>query len=429
MSVAPEYDEQTKESVDFSLLRRKMEVVLGRLLKDSQGHKNHSLNTRPMARLFSLEKTVDMVGKSRPTIQKLVQKLQSDMESGVLPEDALPSLDINEKTKRIVGYPFSWIQALRAEAGTLPWRDPRTDDPLVLSVLQFKGGVGKTETTSNLSRFFALKGYRVLVIDMDHQGSCTGSFGFSPDITFSEKDTVIPFIKAEAENLEYAIRKTAWPNIDLIPGCMALEKINWALADYAMNAESQADIRDLYYELRAGIETVYQDYDLVLIDSPPSSSVNSFAIIASTDGMIIPIPPRKHDIASTVQFLGIVERLVQSTVNEEGQQEQGILTGKHFKFVRFLITQFVNEGNRSSNDADFYKICRAVFGDLCYERVFRMMSNIKEATRSFTTVYETQKPNKDVIKELDAVFSQIEIDVLRQWPSKQHILREMGIGG
>ncbi|MFA0809380.1 AAA family ATPase [Microbulbifer epialgicus] len=424
------------ESVDlvdgtpnFGLLRRKTQLILKRLQQDAQGYKNFTIESRPLGRLFSGTKVATMVGRSRTTLKKLEDKIIADMKNGELPKDFLPPLERNSETGRVVGYPFPWVQAFREAAGTSPWRDPAIDEPFILAVCQFKGGVGKTETVSNLARHLALKGYRILVIDMDHQGSLTGSFGYFPDMVFKEQHTVIPYIKGEEEDLEYAVQKTAWPNIDLIPGCMALEEFNWAMADYALQAETSEDRKELFYELRRGIETVSNNYDMILIDSPPSSSINSFEIIAAADGVIVPIPPRKHDLASTEQFLGIAERLTQTVDDGNGNKAEGTLSGKKFKFLRFLVTQFVNEGNRSKNDSNFYEICRGIYSSYCYEKVFRMISNIKEAARDFTTVYEVEKPNSSVLQELDAVFEQIEMDILRHWPSKQDQIRQAGLGG
>lgn len=422
--------DEIQENVSFSSLRKKTQLILMRLMKEAQGFKNLTSKpeSRPVARLFSVKEAETMIGRTRPTIKKMEEKLLNE-ENNLLPL----AIHANGRT---AGYTFSWIQALRKEAGTLPWRNPETDDPFTLSVIQFKGGAGKTETVSNLSRYLALKGYRILVLDLDHQGSCTSSFGYFPDMTFSEKDTVIPYLKAEKDSLDYSIRKTAWPNIDLIPGCMALEDFNWTMAQYALSiAKNEKDVsaeelklqqRDLIYELKRGIETVSHNYDIVLIDSPPSSSIISFEIIAATDGVIIPVPPRKHDLASTEQFLGIAERLTQKGGDDK---VEGELSDKEFKFLRFLVTQYTNDGNRSSNDADFFRFCKTIYGDNCYDRVFRMISNIKEASRNFTTVYEVKKPNKAILQELDSVFEQVEHDIIKHWPSKRNALMKEAIGG
>jgi len=420
-------DVVVEERPNFGLLRRKTQLVLRRLLEDAQGLKNFTIDSRPVGRLFSQKEVESMVGRTRTTLEKLRDKILEKIQNGEMAADQLPQLEVKE-SNRIVGYPFAWVQAFRQIAGTLPWRDKNMDEPFILAVTQFKGGVGKTETVSNMARYFGMKGYRVLVMDMDHQGSCTGSFGYFPDMMFTEKDTVIPYIKGEKETLSYAIRKTAWPNIDLIPGCMVLEDFNWQMANYALEAETLKEKRDLYYELRRGIETVYENYDIVLIDSPPSSSINSFAIIAAADGIVVPIPPRKHDLASTEQFFGICERLTMLP-GLDVEKSGGILSDKDFKFLRILVTQFVNEGNRSDNDSVFYEICRTIYGSMCYEKVFRMISNIKEAARNFTTVYEVEKPNKAILQELDSVFEQVEIDIMRHWPSKQEQLRKAGLAG
>jgi len=416
---------------NFGLLRKRTKLILQRLLEGGQGLKNISLDSRPLGRLFTLKEVEKMTSKTDTTLKKYIKQIQSKIADGAYIGKALPPLEFNEKRTRIIGYPFSWVQALRKEANTLPWRHPDFDDPFILAVSQFKGGVGKTEVVANFARYLAMRGYRVLVIDMDHQASCTGSFGVFPDMMFTEQDTVIPYIRGDEDDLSYAIKKTAWPNIDLIPGCLQLESFNWSLAKAAMECTSAQETKDLYEELKIGIGTVSGNYDIVLIDSPPSSSISSFEILAAADGIVVPLPPRKHDLASTEQFLGIAERLFGTVVvNDDGEEveEEGILADKEFKFLRFLITQFTNEKPRSTNDIDFFNICRKIYGSLCYEKVFRTISNIKEASREFTTVYEVEKPNKAILKELDAMFAQIETDILRHWPSKQKQLSAAAFG-
>lgn len=414
---------------EFSELRAKTQLVLNRLFDGAQGRKNFDAETTPMARLFPYHEAAEMVGCSVNKIRSLRDTMLEKRAAGELGVK-LPDIPIDSHG-RMGGLPFAWVQAMRAINGTLPWREDN-ESPFVLSVSSFKGGASKTETVSNLSRYMALKGYRILVIDLDHQASVTGSYGYSPDTDFTVKDTIIPYIDEKEDSLAYAIKKTAWPNIDLIPSCMELDEFSWVVNDVRMRREEQlissgASVeeiekmrKDIFFELRRGIETVYQDYDVVLIDSPPSSSINAYEIIAASDGLVVPVPPRKHDMASTAQFLGIVEKLI------NGDKDNApVMPNKEFNFVRFLVTQFVNEGNRSENDRDFFRIFKAIYGDACYDLFFRLISNIKEASANFTTVYEVEKPNRRIIKELDAVFGQIELDILRQWPSKKEAVAEL----
>ena len=398
-----------KGSEVFGQLRVQTEKALLALLEDSQGKMNFDLQSRPLAKLFTPSEAAKMVGVSGTTLRKIEETL---VKSG-----AIEPVEKNPSTGKRLGYTFHVIQEARKYQGTLPWRKPEVDPCLTVAVIHFKGGVGKTETASNCARSFALKGYRVAIIDLDHQGSTTGSFGYLPDYHFKKEHTIIPYVSGEQESLHYALQKTAWPNIQLIPGCMALEDFNWSLAFDAMDSSFE-DRRDLHYELKRGIDTIKEDFDVILIDSPPSSSINSFSIIAAADGIVVPLPPAKHDLASTAQFAAIGEQLT-----------SGILEDKHYHFFRILVTKFQNQGNRSDNDRDFRSIYQNFMADWCYEKVFRQMAPITDAAAEFTTVYEMQNPNKDILKELDQVFGQIELDIISHWPSKKDYLTKLGYGG
>jgi len=394
---------------EFAQLRKTFETLLIRMLDNSQGKMNYEVESCPLPRLFTQKETEDLVGKTGPTLRTLEDRL--------VKEGVIKPVEKNPETGKRVGYRHNVILELMKAAGTLPWRDAETDKPMIIAIDSFKGGTGKTETTSHCLRNFAIKGYRVLGVDFDHQGSLTSSFGYIPDLAFSKKDTVIPYIKGDEETLHYAVKKTAWPNIDLIPGCMALEDVNWALAFEAAGMDNDQDRRELYNELRAGLDTVADSYDIIIIDCPPSSSVNNFSILAAADGIVVPIPPAKHDMASTTQFLAIAETLLGGTLKD-----------KEYDFVRFLVTKYQNEGNRSTNDLQFFSTFKGALKDYCYDRVFRLMSPIKDASAQFTTVYEMTDPNKKILRELDAVFDQIEVDILHQWPSKTTQLASVGYG-
>ena len=121
------------------------------------------------------------------------------------------------------------MQSFRRHFGTLPWRDPATDPPLVIACQNFKGGVGKSTTCVNFAHYLALKGYRVLVIDTDSQATTTSMFGYLPDAEITEADTMLPFLDGEQKSLAYAVRPTYFPGIDLIPACLALYEAEIAI--------------------------------------------------------------------------------------------------------------------------------------------------------------------------------------------------------
>ena len=124
--------------------------------------------------LFNVRTAAEMVGRS----EKAIRDAESD---GRLPE---PSKD--ETTNRRHGYSLADINRMREVFGTLPHRDP-DDPPLIMAVQNFKGGVGKTTLVVHLAQYFALRGYRICVMDCDSQASTTAVFGLNPDVDVDEE--------------------------------------------------------------------------------------------------------------------------------------------------------------------------------------------------------------------------------------------------
>ena len=108
---------------------------------------------------FSVSEAAEMVGRTAAAIR--------DAEKS----GRLPSPELNEKGRR-VGYRLEDVNRMRAEFGTQPWRGPG-DEPVILAIQNFKGGVGKSTIACHTGQYLALQGYRVCVIDCDSQGSTT----------------------------------------------------------------------------------------------------------------------------------------------------------------------------------------------------------------------------------------------------------------
>src|SRR3546814_19053740 len=78
---------------------------------------------------------------------------------------------------------------MREVFGTRPWR-AATDTPAIISISNFKGGVAKTTLALHAAQHFAIRGYRVLLVDCDSQASTTMMFGYRPDVDLGEDDTL-----------------------------------------------------------------------------------------------------------------------------------------------------------------------------------------------------------------------------------------------
>ena len=166
-------------------------------------HQHKELN-----RLFSPSEAAEMVGRDRTTLARAEAEL------------GMESLQRNPQNNRRLGYSVAQIQAFRDHFGTLPWRNAETDPAITIACQNFKGGVGKSTTCVNFAHYLALKGYRVLVIDTDSQATTTSMFGYMPDAEITQEHTLLPYLDSSESTLMYAVRKTYWPNIDLIPACL-----------------------------------------------------------------------------------------------------------------------------------------------------------------------------------------------------------------
>ena len=160
---------------------------------------------------FNVKTAAEMVGRTEKSIREAEA-------AGHLNDP-----DKDPKSGRRTGYTLAQINDMRVHFGALPHRQP-DEDPLVLAVQNFKGGVGKSTLVCHLAQYFALKGYRVCVIDCDSQASTTSIFGLNPDVDVDEdEDTLYPFFQhGGPSDLVYAMRATYWPNIALIPANLGL---------------------------------------------------------------------------------------------------------------------------------------------------------------------------------------------------------------
>src|SRR6202046_3823441 len=215
-------------------------------------HQHKQLN-----RLFSPSEAADMVGRDRTTLARAETEL------------GMESLQRNPANNRRMGYTLEQVQAFRKHFGTLPQRAD-SDPAITIACQNFKGGVGKSTTCVNFAHYLALKGYRVLVVDTDSQATTTSMFGYMPDAEITQNETMLPYLDGTQNSLAYAVRKTYWPNIDLIPACLALYEAEMAIAANLAAQDGRGKRLAVFFELEYGLTTVSQHYDVVLLDSPPA---------------------------------------------------------------------------------------------------------------------------------------------------------------
>lgn len=169
----------------------------------------------------------------------------------------------------------------------------------VISLLNQKGGVGKTSTTHHLAGTLALAGRRVLLVDNDPQASL--SQGFWGPVATAELDpgaTVAALYAGRDPFPEQVIRPSGVAGIDIIPGSKAATDYN-APRPHDAPAAAQGCLRALLAEVR-------DRYDLVLVDCPPNLHLCSWAALVASDYLIVPLQPEDYG----AQGLGPVQESV-----------------------------------------------------------------------------------------------------------------------
>ena len=366
----------------------------------------HELGQEPAAqkelrRLFSPSEAAEMVGRDRTTLAR------AESEIGIEPPAR------NPENNRRVGYTLEQVQAFRQHFETLPWRDAASDQPIVVACQNFKGGVGKSTTCVNLAHYLALKGYRVLVVDTDSQATTTSMFGYVPDAEIDEDSTILPYLSGYQTTLDYAVRKTYWPNIDLIPACLALYEAELAIVMH-LAAQQDVDKRvQFFMELKYGLQTVADRYDVILLDSPPALGMISINVLMAADALLVPSAARMFDFSSTVQFF----RMVHNYIGK-------IDPTKQYRWISVLTTLF---DQRYESQKQFFEVMRTCFGDSVFRRVFFHSAEVINSAAQFVGPYEQPKPNRKVLEMMDNVFGEIEVALLKEWPSKRTLLSERGI--
>jgi len=170
----------------------------------------------------------------------------------------------------------------------------------VISIVNQKGGVGKTTTTVNLSAYLAQHGEKVLVIDLDPQGNATSGYGFDK----SALETSVYDLLVNDIPIKEVIQSTNRENIDMCP-----TNINLAGAEVELvSAMSRETI------LKRAVDTISENYDFILIDCPPSLGLLTLNALAASTDVIVPIQGEYYALEGLTQLIDTIN-LVRKHLN------------------------------------------------------------------------------------------------------------------
>lgn len=249
----------------------------------------------------------------------------------------------------------------------LPYR-PKGLPAKIVAVANFKGGVGKTSTCAHLAMSAALDGYKVLVIDLDSQGSMTTIFGGKIE---DEWGTVFPLLARHyAEHLRSenqrrhdrneapvalddtlsealkitardVIRPTHWPNIDLIGAQLNLYWSEFQIPVWRMQSRGWKLWDALTESLAA--DNVLDDYDLIFLDTPPALGYLTINGLAAADILLVPFGASFLEFDSTGRFFDMLQSTFQSIEDGENIAARALGTEElafEWDAVRAVITRY-----------------------------------------------------------------------------------------
>ena len=224
----------------------------------------------------------------------------------------------------------------------------------IISLVNQKGGVGKTTTSINLAASLALLGKKILLIDLDPQGNATTGVGINKgDINKSVYD----LLRGTAI-VDEVVLKTEFKNLWMIPATIQLAGIDIELIE---KSKVSPGFRKAY-QLKEHMEGVKEKYDYIIIDCPPSLGMITTNALTASDSVIIPVQCEFFALEGITQLLNTI-MLTQKNLNPNLDLEGVLLT---------MLS-------KSNLGLDVIEEIRSYFKDRVYDTIISRLIRLAEA--------------------------------------------------
>ena len=224
----------------------------------------------------------------------------------------------------------------------------------IISVINQKGGVGKTTTVINLAAGLSTQGKKILVIDLDPQGNATTGLGLN---NLENSNETIYGILNGTKSISASIKKTQFKNLDIITSNVDLSGLEVETAGDSKRAFILKD------KLTAYLSDSMSNYDYILIDCPPSLSLLTVMALVSSNSLIVPLQTEFFALEGLTQLVKTIDR-IKVSLNPDLQ-------------IRGILLTMYDKRNKLSSQVE--KEARDYFNEKVYTTVIPRNVRLSEA--------------------------------------------------
>jgi len=224
----------------------------------------------------------------------------------------------------------------------------------IISVINQKGGVGKTTTIINLASGLSLQGKKILVIDLDPQGNATTGLGLSN--TENSNQTIYNVLNGN-KNISNVIQKTQFENLDLITSNVELS---------GLEIETAGDNKRAFIlkeQIMAFLNDFGASYNYILIDCPPALSLLTIMALVASNSLIVPLQTEFFALEGLTQLMKTIDR-IKNNLNQNLN-------------IRGILLTMYDKRNKLSGEVE--KEARDYFKEKVYQTVVPRNVRLSEA--------------------------------------------------
>lgn len=288
----------------------------------------------------------------------------------------------------------------------------------ILNFATFKGGSGKSTQAIHAAQYFALRGYRVLAIDLDPQASLSTMLGVTPELHVGPHESLFGAITYQDEGeqagagrgprpMREVIRPTYFTGLDLVPASLELSEFETESPRALMLRHPSP----FFTRISSAIDQVADDYDIVILDSPPQLGFITMAGLYASTGLVITVHPQMIDVASMAQFMTLAGSLMEVLEAQGGRSSP-------LDLEKILITRHTPSDQPQMAVVTFL---RSLFRSDVLAATMVNSTAVADCGLARQTLYEAVRDSSNkrtyerALQAMDGVNAELEAEVLRVW--------------